>query len=448
MLTKIVLKNFMNHVDSTLPVGQYTAITGQNDSGKSAVFHAIRWFLGAKSLSGDKVHYNFDNSLPCSVTLVEQSGGITYTCTKLRLEKETLFTMTVTENGETKNYRFNKSQTPEEIINVIGIRNRDFLGNSFELNFSHQMNAPFLLSESPSVGASVLAEFTSLANVDKALKLCRSDAGTYDRWLASAKNQHMKETSMLEEIGDLAEHEETVNRIKEEYVSLENADNILSELNLKASLLKTYTNEVAVLSKFDVEKISEKLVSDLDVTRAERHVKLVNFNLSLHKFRNEINLYASLKDYDNAVTEDLGRLDDLSKKTNTLTALSSFGLKLNELYEIKAVKTPEYTEHDLSGLSDKVELLNALSKCKEKMDASKSVIDVELPKLNEELLDIDFTVLEKLASLRRLFNRSKGELDTVENVIEDYNNCLVKVESDLEHIKQETKTCPVCDKVW
>lgn len=145
-----------------------TVITGPNGSGKSGFISIVRWvFLGEPS--GEEFIFTLRDEKTQEIVKQAEEGraevgldnGVVITKTR-RKGKTTYTISTVAEP-------FEKAEVPQEVKDALGIGPTKFGDWETYLNFAFQLEAPFLISESPSVGAKVLGKLAGTEVVDLAI---------------------------------------------------------------------------------------------------------------------------------------------------------------------------------------------------------------------------------------------------------------------------------------
>src|SRR5690625_5024172 len=163
MIKSIKLKGFQSHELSEIDlVPGLNVITGPSDSGKTAVIRAIRW-LAFNEPQGEAFVNDRVGEAEVQVTL--QSGAI---ITKTRRNGKTSYL--VQQDETDSGSLFEKSEVPLEVTRLLGIEKQTFGDFVAALNFSFQLDAPFLISETASAGAKILGKLAGTESVDLAIK--------------------------------------------------------------------------------------------------------------------------------------------------------------------------------------------------------------------------------------------------------------------------------------
>ena len=141
-LEKIILKNFQSHNYTELDLSRgVNVIVGPSDSGKTAIMRAIRWNLFNEPSGVDFVR---EGESEVSVTVRFQDG---IEITRLRGKSKNQYILRQPEEDEVIFEGFG-THVPQEIRETTGIY-KVMLDDkkSLPLNFSDQLEGPFLLQE-------------------------------------------------------------------------------------------------------------------------------------------------------------------------------------------------------------------------------------------------------------------------------------------------------------
>lgn len=151
-ILSIHIQNFQSHKNSKLLLHPgVNVIVGQSDSGKSAVIRGLKW-LATNRPTGDSLrsHWGGDTE----VTLVDKDGTATNSVT--RCKKKGV-------NGYTANdsdFPITGTDVPDTVTKML---------NLSALSWQDQMDAPFLLSDTPGEVARKLNAVADLEKIDTTL---------------------------------------------------------------------------------------------------------------------------------------------------------------------------------------------------------------------------------------------------------------------------------------
>lgn len=167
-IQEIHIENFQSHKKTTIqpaPNGQLTVLTGQSDSGKTAILRALKWVFYNSPANNDfiRVGVNFARVTVgfydgTAVTRWRSRGGIN----RYIVDSETL------EGFGTG--------VPLEVIEATGVKELVIGDLSFNLNLSEQLDGPFLgKSISGPARAKVLGKLAGTEEIDYAGKILGTD---------------------------------------------------------------------------------------------------------------------------------------------------------------------------------------------------------------------------------------------------------------------------------
>lgn len=167
-IEQVTIKGFQSHVDSTFQLSPgLTVITGPSDAGKTAIVRALRWLAFNEPQGEAFLHTirNPDGSVKEAVdqASVEVTFDTGITISKTRRKGKTTWTHSLYPEP------WEKAEVPPEIKETLGLMKQEYGDFTTCLNFAFQLDAPFLLSETASVGAKVLGKIAGTEIVDKSI---------------------------------------------------------------------------------------------------------------------------------------------------------------------------------------------------------------------------------------------------------------------------------------
>lgn len=244
MITKVSLRGFQSHVSSEFNLHEgLNVITGPSDAGKTAIIRAVRWVAFNEPQGEAFVNENVGEA-EIKIHLANKA-----IITKTRKKSKTSYLIQTDETDEGS--LFEKSEVPFEVKSLLGIEKHSFGDFEAALNFSFQLDAPFLISETASAGAKVLGKLAGTESVDRAIKGVSKD--TY----AARNLRAQAEKDMERIVGNLFEYE----GIDDAKQMLETAEMILEQVEAskdKFDFLKTYRHEY-LLAREKIRKLFETL---------------------------------------------------------------------------------------------------------------------------------------------------------------------------------------------
>ncbi|WP_149453955.1 AAA family ATPase [Pasteuria penetrans] len=163
------LENFQSHEDTTIEFSPgYNVLIGPSDSGKSAILRALRWVLWNIPRGDDFIRMG---TQACTVTLTLADGR-----SIVRLRTPSLNRYLLQQPGQPeKVFEGFGSHVPEEIIACHGMRSFSVDQRECHLQWSGQLDPPFLLVESERFKAKVLGKIGNTQGFDRAMRRARQE---------------------------------------------------------------------------------------------------------------------------------------------------------------------------------------------------------------------------------------------------------------------------------
>lgn len=341
-IKEIQLVNFMNHVNSIIKLSEaLTCIVGPNDNGKSVIIYAIRWF---------------SRNEPRGSNIISTFNGTTapFCKVKLIMEDDTIFIKTRTQKGGTSfecptwKKSWEKSDIPKEISDIVGIYPYNYGLGELDLNFSFQLDSPFMLSEAASMSANVISHFTGTELLDQAIKVIDKE-----NWNLNHVNNLLADKLKLSEKSKqkysfLEKSVKELNAAKEFYALIQSKAKLIESLTaLKTSYLKSINNYNILNKKLNV----------LITTEAEEKVKRAAVNLTFVGTLQEIgvNYFTAEIIQDKLIKKQL-QLSTIENYNNIVTAFKPIVINYTKLVEASVAYSSANTIFKKS--KNKVALLN------------------------------------------------------------------------------------------
>lgn len=307
-IKQIKLNHFMNHTNSVIELSDFlTCITGPNDSGKSVILYAVRWFCSNEP-KGNQVISDFtsNKAKKCAVELVMSDG--TNFIKERTINGITLF------KAPSWNKEWSKSDLPKEIADIISI-DRSVFGNvDFDLNFSFQLDAPFLISESGASGATVISKFAGTEVLD----LVNKDLDK-ENWRFNRENDNLNKAVEalsldINRYSFLDKSKESLNKaVKEQTRAL----NWYKELNTLVELRSAYIklNDRLNVYKAELKKVNLRRLNSISADLVYCDSKIESLESLINKGRSlsNVKLYLDTLNRRQEYLSNITRLDKLNK---------------------------------------------------------------------------------------------------------------------------------------
>lgn len=230
-ISQIEIVNYQSHANTVIEpagAGELTVLTGATDSGKSAVFRALRWLY-----YGGPVYVRTGCST-ASVTVHLEDGTVV---TRSRSGSTNRYI--VTRPGEEPQvFEGFGRDIPLEVQHALGVRPLDIAGLTLEVNLARQHDPAFLVSGvSAPARAKALGQIAGVEAVDLAMKSAGRDIFEGQRALKQAEaeatelQEQIRQYDYLPALAERIEHaEEVVARLEEAETRKERLLSIKSRL--------------------------------------------------------------------------------------------------------------------------------------------------------------------------------------------------------------------------
>jgi len=327
------IKGFQSHVDNFFEFHPgFNVIVGPNNSGKSAVFRALRKVCFDDPLGGDFVN---DGVKSCEIILRLSDDTEIVRVVEVKRDKEgkaTVSTHYYKVDGE--EYRNFGKSVPEEVTRAHGMEELAFggTGPTLELNFQQQLDPPFLLMESAPYRAKALSLISGMDIIDKGISEInrRKKGASVER---KAKEREI--TELEEELAGLPSEEEVedfIEGLSSEIKQVESFSSDLDDLLDKRSKLEQVDEtieeaqrEIKVLGEW-VDQFNE--VYDLCKEVGDELVELEKLGLELDESDQEIDDCNSLI---GVLETTIGELDNkIDSLLEGIETCSQCGQELSE----------------------------------------------------------------------------------------------------------------------
>jgi len=201
-IDKVVLQNVQSHEATTLDLSPgFNVITGSTEGGKTAIMRGDRLLVDNKPAGTAWVRKDKNDEPVGTLTVIhEYASG--HKVARVRGKSVNRYIIT-DPDGTTKTLEGFGTDVPEEVQAITGIRPAVFFddgkGKSFApvLNFAFQLEAPFMLSETPGLGAKVFGHLAGTGIVDAALDDLNKDLFDANKRKRAADDEIAQKESAL-----------------------------------------------------------------------------------------------------------------------------------------------------------------------------------------------------------------------------------------------------------
>lgn len=413
-----------SHFESTFEFSPgLTVVTGPNDSGKSSLIRIIKW-VALGEPSGEAFIFTLKDEATGEIIKQSDEGKAEVgldnglVITKTRRKGKTTYTInTIAEP-------FEKAEVPQEVKDALGIQKHTFGDFEAYLNFAFQQEAPFLLSESPSVGAKVLGKLAGTETVDLGITEIskRTHKARDDKRIAEKEVERIN--------GDLLEYQD-LDDLKQQ---LEACEYLVAEIdqqakrrdNLKDLDLKLETARES-LDRLEEDLLKLAIVPDLEIDlqnvekAQQRYDRLLDLFTQLNRTIEELN----------TLTDQLELFKGLDVATNMLTTVEANDRRLTT---IKSLSTNllTYTQNiiDYETFLVKTKDLDVAAANMAHMEKQALKLD-KLKSLRGEHTTATHTLLTLMGELKRLEGTAEAA-----GLLETSNEKIVQLEA-LQQLKRD-----------
>ena len=230
MIKSLRIKNFQSHKESSLVLDEgVNVIVGPSDQGKSAIIRALRWAL-RNDQQGEAFRRHGSKETSVMIILKDKQE-----VKRMRSNKDNSYTLDDLEFDKVR------GDVPEEIAKILNID---------DINVQAQMDAPFLLAESPAEVGRILNRAVSMEEIDTSMTK-----------IASMERENNKELAIRK--ADLEEVTQDLKRFKG-----------LDELDGKAIAAEKGAKGVNAIQK-QIKAVSGLLISLKDIQNSIDQVQSV-----------------------------------------------------------------------------------------------------------------------------------------------------------------------------
>lgn len=271
-IEKIILVNFQSHVYSELSLSRgVNVIVGPSDSGKTAIMRALRWNM-FNDPSG--VEFVREGESEVSVTVRFQNN---VEVERRRSRSKNQYILRRPDEEELVFEGFGKN-VPAEIEEAIGIKKIKLDDKkSLPLNFSDQLDGPFLLQETDAYKAQAIGRMVGVDLLDETMR----------DTLRDKKQISIRRELMEKDLEETEESLEAFSDLDDQIALRERIEKLLSsvsELKQKAETAKTFADALREIKKDRAR--SEDAISRYAVLD-ELQDKLVHLHRNVDHYRNE-----------------------------------------------------------------------------------------------------------------------------------------------------------------
>lgn len=463
MITAVRIEGFQSHTASQLNFGPgLNVITGPSGGGKTAILRAIKWVAFNEPQGEAYVNVKVGEA---AVALYLDNGAV---ITKRRKKGKTSYLLQMNEDDEGS--LFEKSEVPEEIRQVLQIEKQTFGDFETALNFSFQLDPPFLLSETASAGAKILGKLAGTESVDLAIKDISKDTYSSRQERSNADKDierlsgsmlsyaHIDDAKEALDVAELLlqgieEGDKKFDNLRAYRTTYEQATRLLEDLGKKLDKLAVVPQLEEDLQ--DIEKAQRRYELLLDLYGTYDHLgrRLSNIAQDLLRYTEvgqasdlleEVGKQAAKLDFLNSMDKDLIKYTDMYRKSTAV---------IDNIGDLFTLQTDVVlAEIDLSNLKDlKVLLIDynftekARSRSQERLKTFDTLIEVD------STLNLTGAILTNLEHMQSLKAEYDAAVRNVENHFFDAEKAAREHVDTIYELEEAWidagDICPLCEQL-
>lgn len=462
-IKKLILENFQSHKYSSLEFDQgLNAIVGPTDSGKTAIFRAIKWALYNEP-QGDYFIREGESSV--SVKVVFSDGVEIH---RYRSKSKNGYEITYSD-GSVSSFEGFGTKVPKEVyeatkmpkINLTQSENRS-------LNMAEQLDGPFLLGDSSSLKAAAIGKLVEADVLDYALSEVNIDLKNKKKDL---KNISEEVTNIKEDLKNyiylddlkttITKLEAIKEKIENKEEELKKLENIFSKYKLILENKTQLENNLKLLEKTrDSELIAYKTENLLRQKNKLEALKLEaeNNNKRIKYTENILNKLVNIKESSDNYQKAQNQYNYLSKLSNINKGYRSLTSRKNTiLQDIKTFENLTKLDNNKNVLEEKIRKYTYFQRAQANMTILKERIkngNNYIEKFSnikgaEERLKASQSLANKNAALANILikrNQLQEKIKKEESNMEKESLLINKLKAEYKEIIATLKVCPTCNR--
>ncbi len=269
MIESIKIRNYQSHRLSILNLsGGVNVITGISQSGKTAILRALNWVINNRP-SGSRYINQFAKDKSTSVEIVVDGDTI-------RRKRTGRFNGYELTHRETKTaYSGMSTAVPDKIVELLNIS---------DLNIQHQLDVPFLITDSAGKISKTINRVTKLEKADEWVT-------AITRQLNSATNRKLQTQKSIDELESnldlyygLEKIEEIVENIEDLDIEIQKIDENVNDLNYARQTILKNKKAVKLWDRYKEVEDTIDHIEEIDEEIREINVSIADLDgASLHR---------------------------------------------------------------------------------------------------------------------------------------------------------------------
>lgn len=418
----IELENFQSHEDTVIDLEPgLNAIVGQSDSGKTAIMRALRWVAYNEPKGAEFIRHGANET---RVRITMDTGAWVERGRSRKASGYYHVGHTEPDGTQVMDLKFEGfgNDIPIEVQNVLQMPKSNLgRGDAETLSMSYQLNAPFLISESASMKASVIGRLTGVHLLDTAIAGINGDHLRTKKSLTTADAQLKEHEEKLKDFDDLPALEQAVNQLDTlitEYEAYEQRSDEL--MQIRSEIQRSIVDIATVQQELDQFAHVKTARARMDKIEAAMgtYQQLKQVATDMHESTEEIQ----------QLEADLTRYAGLAKAQKGLAKIDAAMVTYKELLQIQkeraaALNEIAAIEKAMQGLPDTKALTAMVKELEDAQSTHQALVSIQAERI----------------STSDLISRLKLELDEVQDDRKDAETILASLLSRVD-------VCPFCNR--
>jgi glutaredoxin-related protein len=459
---KITVENFQSISKAQVEIKGLTIITGQNNTGKSALARAVSSvFTNPRGNSFVRI-----GSPSTSVEIDFEDGNTVKWSKGKNINQYEVNGKLIQKVG---------TDVPDEVYQASLVKSVEIDGKEVHPQIAKQFQQVFLIDLPPSTLASALSNVELIQQLEKASSLARSDIKDISTQLKSKNNDLIASKDHLKKFNGIDQVEHTLKHIKNLESQIKMKNDMLSSIEQDCTLrkqLQAIISELETLEQIQIDTNPESVLS------LENRYNDVYAN---HTRRTAF--LSTIENLSGVLHINFSNQDVIEKKDRMLKEASDLCLKKERLFKayltLQDITRVQQIDYEHTQITTRTTNLNEIVDLKERQQKAYDLFQSlkDIGNVNFEIDTDRIVLLDEIVRLKKSRTRLKlavfilegglktmpivkemrerKELDEIENLKgnrERLNQAVGIIDTELKKIDQELKelhigdVCPLCNQ--
>lgn len=399
------IHNFQSHDKTKVKFENgINVFVGTSDSGKSAILRALKWNL-MNVPSGDE--FIREGTKEAAVTIYFEDG---HSVERRRSKGGTKNSYTLFKDGEIlEEYTGFGGKVPGPILEVTRI------DPDFSFNFANQLEAPFLLSDSPKVRAETIGNLEELGKIDSELTVLNQDVRDKKAEQRSTKTRmaeiEKERNELLKELNVSRVKAETIEELKGAIIE---KSRIYDVIKKSADRIRHLESEIVVIREL--------------IERAQRVLSKWDEQLVDHVY-------------------DMKRLEAILSRLVQLKSEASLLSYMNEEKLVRLTELSGYATEIVASYNRLVQLKNYLERNTDEEGKVRTSYSAKVSQMDMKAIDVEVARFTSLFSYNNRLLEIEKTKRSFELQLKESTVGIDRLLTEFVSALQEAEVCPTCLQV-